>query len=182
MNTPLMTGLVLIAALAACGKAQEKVAEKATERMIESQLAKDGTKAKVDLSSGGTKITTTDASGKTSQMEMGGAKVSEADVGTPFYPGAQPDAAGSTRISTPDGSAVTVLLHSADAPDKVAAFYRERLKAQSEGRQFMDMNSGDGNTMLMLADDKAKSTIQVHVAKADKGSDIQIVANRQGQK
>ena len=160
-------------ALAACGKATETAAEK----MIESQMAKDGSKAKVDLSSGGMKITTTDASGKVSQMEMGTAKVSEADLGLPFYPGTQPKEGEATKISTPEGSAVTVMLHSDDAPDKVAAFYRDKLKGASQGKQFTDMSSGD-TQMMMLVDDATKQHTQVSVMKAEKGSDIQIIANQ----
>jgi hypothetical protein len=45
----------------------------------------------------------------------------------------------------------------------------------------MDMSSGDG-AVLSLVDDKAKNTIQVHVGKADKGSDIVISATRSGAK
>ncbi len=160
-------------ALAACGKATETAAEK----MIESQMAKDGSKAKVDLSSGGMKITTTDASGKVSQMEMGTAKVTEADLGLPFYPGTQPKEGEATKISTPEGSAVTVMLHSDDAPDKVAAFYRDKLKGASQGKQFTDMSSGD-TQMMMLIDDATKQHTQVSVMKAEKGSDIQIIANQ----
>jgi poly-gamma-glutamate capsule biosynthesis protein CapA/YwtB (metallophosphatase superfamily) len=63
----------------------------------------------------------------------------------------------------------------------VAAFYRDKLKAMAEGKQLMDMSSNDGAT-LSLVDDKAKSTIQVNVGKADKGSDIVIVASRSGAK
>lgn len=170
-----------IAALAACGKAEEKVSQKAAEKMIESAIEKDGSKAKVELAEGSTKVTTTDASGKTSQFEMGGAKVGEADVGVPFYPGAELAEGQSSKISTPDGSMVTVQLHSADAADKVAAFYRDKLKSQAEGKQLMDMSS-DGNATLMLADDKAKTGVQVHVNKAEKGTDIQIVAHRDAAK
>ena len=166
----LLVVVTAICALAACGKAQEK--------MIESAIEKDGGKAKVDLSGGGMKISTTDASGKSVQVEMGAAKVSEADVGVPFYPGTQPAEGQSTRIKTPDGDAYTTVLHSDDAPEKVAAFYRDKLKAQSAGKQFMDMSGNDGNATLMLSDDAAKSTLQVHVMKADKGTDIQIMAQR----
>lgn len=169
---------VAVVALAGCGKATETTSQKATEKIIESAISKDGTKAKVELSGATTKISTTDASGKTTQMEMGAAKVAEADVGVPFYPGTQPLEGQSSRISGPDGTMVSVGLHSDDAADKVAAFYRDKLKAQAEGKQFMDMAGGDGTTTLMLADDASKGAIQVHVRKADKGSDIQIVANR----
>jgi hypothetical protein len=70
-------------------------------------------------------------------------------------------------------------LHSDDAPDKVAAFYRDKLKAMADGKQLMDVSSNDGAS-LSLVDDKTKSMLQVHVSKADKGSDIALVANREG--
>ena len=162
-----------VLALVACGKPTEKAAEKA----IESQIAKDGGSAKVDLSGGGVKMTTTDASGKTTQMEMGTAKVSEADIGLSFYPGTQPRAGEASKISSSDGTMVTVMLHSEDAPDKVAGFYRDKLKAQAQGKQFSE-TSGDGSHMLMLADDKNKQVTQVMVGKGEvKGSDIQIIAS-----
>ena len=80
INPPCCTLLLVVAvALSACGKAQDKAAEKVVEKAIESSMSKDGTSAKVDLSQGAMKVTTTDASGKTTQMEMGSAKISEAD-------------------------------------------------------------------------------------------------------
>jgi hypothetical protein len=164
-------------ALAGCGKAQEKVAEKA----IESSLSKDGTQAKVNLSEGAMKVTATDASGKTTQMEMGSAKISEAELGVPFYPGSKPVEGGSMRIANGDSTALTMGLHSDDAPDKVAAFYRDKLKAISEGKQLVDMSMPDGAS-LSLMDDKTKSTIQVNVGKEDKGSSIMISANRNSPK
>ena len=166
--------LLCVVALAACGKASET----AVEKMIEAQVSKDGTQAKVDMSSGGMKITTTDAAGKVSQMEMGTAKVSETDLGLPFYPGTKPKEGEMTKISSPEGSMVTVVLHTDDAPDKVAAFYRDQFKANSAGKQFTDMNTGAAH-MLMLGDDKSKQFTQVTVSKNEsKGSDIQIMANK----
>ena len=168
----------VVVASAVCLVACGKVTETATEKVIESKLSKDGTQAKVDLSGGGLKMTSTDASGKTTQIDIGMAKVSEADIGLSFYPGTQPREGGSTRMSTAEGTTYTVTLHSDDAPDKVAGFYRDKLKGQAEGKQFME-TGGDGSHMLMLADDKTKQVMQVMVGKADpKGSDIQIVANR----
>ncbi len=173
-NYRTVLSLAVAVALVACSKAPEK----AVEKMIESTIQKDGSKAKVDLSGGAAKITTTDASGKTSQIEMGAAKVGEAELGVPFYPGASPAEGSSTKVSTPDGSVYSVFLQSPDSPDKVAAFYRERLKAMSAGKQMMDMSGGDGSANLMLADEKEKTSVQVNVMKGAKGTDVQIVANR----
>ena len=172
---------LLALALAGCGKVQEKAGEKMVERAIESSMSKDGTQAKVDLSQGGMKMSTTDASGKTTQMEMGNAKISEADLGLPFYPGAKPTEGSGTRIVNGGSSSLQLGLHSDDAPDKVAAFYRDKLKAMAEGKQMMDMSSGDGAS-LSLVDDKTKSVMQVHVSKADKGSDIALVSSREAAK
>ena len=169
-----MAMAITVLGLVGCGKAVEKVAEKAAE----SQMEKGGGQAKVDLSSGGIKMTTTDASGKTTQFEMGTAKVSEADIGLSFYPGTQLREGEASRMSSPESTTYTVMLHSDDAPDKVAGFYREKLKAQAEGRQYMESSGGDSHT-LMLSDEKTKHVTQVMIAKAEKqGSDIQIVANR----
>ncbi len=164
-------------ALAACGKVEEKTAEK----VIESSLSKDGTQAKVDLSSGGMKVTTTDANGQSTQMEMGNAKISEAELGLPFYPGAKLTDGSSTRLVSGGTAMMQVGLHTDDVPEKVAAFYRDKLKAMSEGKQLMDMSSQDGAS-LTLVDEKAKSSLQVHVSKAEKGSDLSIVASREGAK
>jgi opacity protein-like surface antigen len=160
-------------ALVACGKATETAAEK----VIESQIAKDGGSATVKLSDGGVKMTTTDASGKTTQLDIGTAKVSEADIGLSFYPGTQPRDGEATKVSSSEGTMFTVILHSEDAPDKVAGYYRDKLKAQAQGKQFTE-TSGDGSYMLLLADDKNKQVTHVMIAKGEpKGSDIQIMAN-----
>jgi hypothetical protein len=178
--TPPLVALLALA-LAGCGKVQEKASEKMVEKAIESSMSKDGTQAKVNLSQGGMKVTTTDASGKTTQMEMGNAKITEADLGLPFYPGAKPTEGSSMRIANGPSVSLQQGLHSDDAPDKVAAFYRDKLKAMAEGKQLMDMSGNDGAS-ISLIDDKAKSTLQIHISKAEKGSDIAIVASREGAK
>jgi hypothetical protein len=169
--------LVVAVALAACGKAQDKAAEKVVEKAIESSMSKDGTSAKVDLSQGAMKVTTTDASGKTTQMEMGSAKISEAELGVPFYPGSQPVEGGGMRMASGDSTALRLALHSDDAPDKVAAFYRDKLKAMSAGKQLIDMSSPEGAS-LSLMDEKSKSALQVMVGKDDKGSSIMISSSK----
>lgn len=173
--------IALALSLGACGKVQEKASEKAVEKAIESSMSKDGTQAKVNLSEGGMKVTTTDASGKSTQMEMGNAKISEAELGLPFYPGAKATEGSSMRIVSGTNTSMQMGLHSDDAPDKVAAFYRDKLKAMAEGKQLMDMSNNEGASLSLL-DDKAKSTLQVHVSKSENGSDIAIVATREAAK
>jgi hypothetical protein len=175
----LVTTLVVTAVLAACGKVSEKISEKASEKaaekMMESAIESDGSKAKVDLSEGNATITSTDAKGNTTVMEMGNAKVTEAELGIPIYPGAtaQPNAANRTK--TPDATSVTVGYESKDSPDKVAGFYRERLRAKAEGKQFMDNSSSEG-VALMLSDSQAGSSLQIYINKTDEGSSIGIMA------
>lgn len=180
MRAPTLVAFAVALALAACNKAPEKLAEKSIEAAL-SKDGKDGTQAKVNLSEGSMKVTTTDATGKTTQMEIGKAQVTEADLGVPFYPGSKPAEGASTRVAAGDSVSVQTSLHSDDAPDKVAAFYRDKLKAMAGGKQMIDMSSGEG-TMLSLVDDKTKGAIQVHIGKADKGSDIMISSTRSGTK
>ena len=170
-------GFVAALALGACGKVQEAASEKAAEKVIESALSKDGGQAKVNLSEGAMKVSTTDASGKSTLLELGGAKFTEADMGLPFYPGAKPTEGSAMRVATGDSVSLQIGLRSSDAFDKVAAFYRDKLKAMSDGKQFIDM-PGDDAASLSLMDDKAKTSLQVHVTKADKGSEIAILSIR----
>jgi hypothetical protein len=167
-------GVATVLLVAGCSKAPERAAEK----MIESQIAGEGGKAKVDMSAGGIKISSTDASGKSSQIEIGSAQVTAADVGVPFYPGTQPREGESSKVSAAEGTMVTVMLHADDAPDKVATFYRDHLRGAAQGKQFME-SSADGSHTLMLSDDQTKHVTQVMVAKGqEKGSDIHIVTSR----
>jgi hypothetical protein len=174
--------LAVVGALAACGKAQETAGEKAAEKVIEksfeSAASKDGTRAHVNLSEGGIQVATTDASGKSTQMEMGSARISEGELGVPFYPGAKPTEGSSMRVVSGGNTALQMGLHSDDSHDKVAAFYRDKLKAMSEGKQLMDISQNDG-AALTLVDEKARSTLAVQVSKAEKGSDIAISATRE---
>ncbi|WP_028312618.1 hypothetical protein [Derxia gummosa] len=178
------TRLLLIAtclplALAACGKATEVAGDKLTEKMVERQMEQNGvTNAKVDMADGGVRASFTDEKGQQGLVDMGKADVKEADLGLPFYPGATPGGEGSTRIINEGTEMVTVSLTSADAPTKVAEFYRERLRALAKGRQLLDMAEPSGAATLMLSDGD-KAGVQVHVkAGADNaGSEITLVAH-----
>lgn len=166
--------LTCILALAACGKATETAVEKA----IESGLEKDGQKAQVDLSGSAAKVTVTDASGQSSQIEVGGAKVTESDLGVPLYPGATPVENASSRARTPEGTMAMMQLRSKDPPERVAAFYREQLKSRAQGKTLADMSGGDGSTTLVLGDEGNQQGVQIHVGRSDDGSAIVITATR----
>lgn len=170
--------LAAVVSAAGCGKATEMAAEKAAEKAIESQLEKDGQKAKVDLSGSTATVNVTDASGRSSQLQIGGAKVTEADLGVPLYPGATAAEHGSTKASTPDGTMAMVQLESRDPADRVAAFYREQLKSRAQGKTFADMAGGDGSTTLVLGDEAGKQGIQIQVSKTEGGSSIVITSTR----
>lgn len=185
-STAAVLGVAALLALGGCNKAGEavsdKAAERAVEKAVESALQKDGTRAKVDIAEGSVRMTTTDATGKTSEFQMGAADVTEKDVGVPFYPGAKPLDGQASRLVTPEGSTVSIGLRSSDAPAKVAGFYRDHLKAQAPGKQFVEMSGGDGNTMLALNDEKGASAVQVVIDKSDAETQIQIVAQRRTSK
>ena len=176
----LVVAAIATAALAGCGKVSEKISEKATEKatekMLESALEKDGGKAKVDLSSGGAKITTTDEKGQVTVMETGNGKpVTEAELGVAIYPGASPADNATMRTQTAEGHYVATGYESKDSVEKVAGFYREKVRAISAGKQLMDNSSNDG-TMLALSDPQTGSSLQVSISKTDGGSSIQIMS------
>jgi hypothetical protein len=173
--THLIIALVAAVGLAACGKASEKINEKVAEKIIESSMSKDGSKAKVDLSSGQAKITSTDEKGNTTTMEFGSAKVTEAELGVTMYPGATAVEHGATRTQAAEGTSVMAGYESKDSFEKVAGFFRDQLRAKAAGKQMMDSSSND-TVMLMLTDDQSNNTVQVSVSKADAGSSIQIVS------
>lgn len=168
--------LSLALALTACGKAKEAVSQKVAEKVIETAINKDGSKSQVKLANNGMSVSTTDASGQTSTAEIGNAKITEAEVGVAFYPGAQTKEGESYRMQSPDGSQFRIGLHSADALDKVNSFYQEKLKALSAGRQMSSADNGDGTLMLMLIDNRDNSALQLVLQKADKGTDISITS------
>lgn len=142
----LMAPLLL---LGACGKAQEAVTEKIIEKVIQSQMEEDGIHAEVDLSDGRTRITTTDAQGQTSVIDVIGAKVEPSEVGLPFYPGAQQVEEENLLMQTPARRMLMVALDSADSVEKIAAYYREALRDRSAGKTLIDNTSDRGGIMLV---------------------------------
>jgi len=168
--------ICMMAGLTACGKVQEVATQKATEKLIESSINKDGnTNAKVDLGSGGMKVEGQDEHGKAFKMEMGSAQISEKELGLPFYPGAKPADNKGTRIVNGDGMMMQVELTSSDDPKKVSEWYRAQLKSSQADKLVMDQGKEKGMT-LSISDTKAESNVMVDVSDdGNNGSHISLM-------
>jgi len=87
-------------------------------------VAADGTKATVDKDGGSMTVTTPD--GGTAAMG-GAAKVSEADVQVPFYPGSTEAPDQSMKVETPNEKSYFSVRKTSDDAQKVADFYTAKL-------------------------------------------------------
>ena len=165
-----------LATLAGCGKVSEIATEKATEKYIESQINKDGSNTKVDLSKGGMTAEGTDEHGKAFKMEMGSAQLSEADVKIPFYPGAKPADKGGTRIKNDGGEMVSLELATTDAPKTVSGWYRDKLKSTAgPGTTVIDSAAKDNGMSLVISDPKGNESTTVNVSADGDGSRITLM-------
>lgn len=163
-------------ALAGCGKVTEMASEKAAEKMMESQINQNGGNAKVDLSKGGVTAEGTDEHGKAFKMEMGSAKLTEADVKIAFYPGAKPAENGGTRFKNGSSEMVSIELQTTDSAKTVSAWYRDKLKSNSsEGKTVIDSASEDNGMSLSIIDPKADDSTMVSVSADGDGSKITLV-------
>jgi hypothetical protein len=177
--TRLCLGALCLALLPGCGKVTEMATQKAAEKMMEASINKDGSQVQVKLGEGGVKAEGTDENGKSFKMEMGSAKLTEADLGVPFYPGAKPDDNGGTRIVNGDGAMMSQALSSPDDPAKVAAWYREQLKPRMAGNTVIDQAEGKGMSLSILAGKDGNSSLTVSVSAADQGSAITLMHSLQ---
>jgi hypothetical protein len=168
-----------LALLPGCGKVTEMATQKATEKLIEAQVNKDGGNAQVKLGDGGVKVEGTDEQGKSFKMEMGSAKLTEADLDMPFYPGAKPTENGGTRIVNGDGAMLSQELSSTDAPAKVAAWYREQLKPRMAGNTVIDQAQDQGMSLSILPNKEGNSSLTVSVSADDQGSKIALMHSSQ---
>lgn len=117
-------------------------------------------------------------SAKPPAIETVGTPISETEIGVPFYPGAKVNDKVATKLASVDGNALSVNLMTADAPEKITAFYREKLKAMATDKQYVETPGSDGQMALLLADEKNKDSILVNITKSAAGSDINIVVTR----
>lgn len=166
----------LVTGLAGCGKVADKLGEKAVEKAaeaaIEASINKDGAKIKVDMSEGTGKMSGVDEKGRPMLMEMGGAKLGEAELKMPFYPGATPVEHKSNRMLVDGRWLMQIEFDSKDKAAVVAEWYLARLKDRMGAGSVM-MNRGEGGSLTLMVSDPAKDTMfMVEVKGGDEGSQI----------
>jgi hypothetical protein len=157
---------VMVASL--CISRCQKAAEKAAEKAIESGMAKDGNKAKVDISGGKVTIETKD--GTTSYSGGKDAKVPDnfpKDVYV--YDGANVIAS----IAVPDGFNLT--LETKDGSDKVLAAVKGKMPGNG-WKQEMEMNQ---NNNSMITYKKGERTVTINIASQSGATQISIFASAQ---
>lgn len=169
---PLHLSAVLLASSGlACGflgdtigeKVSEKVAEEAVEKAVEVQSGGD---ANVELDQGKVQVTTDKGS---VSYQAGTTLPASFPSDVPLYPGAT--LTSSAEVNSPEGHGFMVGLKSADTPDKIGAFYKEKLAAAYASKADMNMN---GQVMLYYATPDEKRTVQVAINPAEGGSDVSI--------
>jgi len=150
-------------------KAEDALRDKATASMIESQINQNGAQAKVDVQGGGVKVEGKDEKGQAMLMEMGSARISEQELGLPYYPGAKPVENKATRMVTNGVQMLQVELSSTDDAKKVADWYRARMKTQGEGRIVMDQGKDKGMS-LSISDTRSESSLIIDISADGGGS------------
>jgi hypothetical protein len=150
------TMMIAAAALTACGKHDTKVYS-------------DGKGGSVSVSNTDNgHMTFTGSNGE--KVEFGAGSNAKMPSYLPLYPGAKVTA--SFTGNGKDGSGGMVTFHTADTPDAVVAFYKQKAKAAGMA-DTMNMNSN--NTIMYVgANEKAKSQVTVSATKGSDGTDAQV--------
>ncbi len=167
-------GLVLLAGLLALAPACQKLAEKASEKMVESAFEKsNGGQAQVDLDSksGTMKVESND--GKT-QMQYGENAALPADwpAWLEQYPGSKVMLA--SKKEEGDKTSCVATLSTTDTPDAVVKFYEEKASAQGlKGQNKLTMPD-NGSMESFIKDDQILTVTGVTGTGKD-GNTISIV-------
>jgi hypothetical protein len=108
----------------------------------------------------------------------GGLKVGGQGPVVEFYPGAVEDVARGNKEPIPGGNMVVVLLNTRDPLEKVAAYYRQQLKASWPAKGITEQ-ANDANTAIMSASSlEGDKTVMISIARSEddgKGTAISIL-------
>ncbi|MBI4559560.1 MAG: hypothetical protein HY706_18390 [Candidatus Hydrogenedentes bacterium] len=167
-----MVAAVWTGVIFGCGqKASEVVGEKVAEKAIEAGAAKEGVKAKVDISGDSVAIQTTEGSvtiGEKAEIPEDFPK----DI--PLYP-------GQTLVmvsSAAENQTFTVQAKTGDATEKVADHYKKEAPANGWIEETSVTQSGE-QPMQLLVYKKDSRTLNVTVTKDTEGTMISLAATAQ---
>ncbi len=174
-----MTGVLL---LPGCGKAAEKIGEKATEKAIESQT---GGKVDINSNDGKIKIKTSDGEAEMNLNDSGGYHVKTSDGEMTLGSNAKVPDGWPKALNPPKGASITQSIKSKDslsigytvkgkvsdvASDLDEAAKGDDWKSSSEteinGSKYMDYDRGDDSlSIIVLSDDSlGKGVVSVNMS------------------
>lgn len=175
--------LVLAAAVvlaAGCGKKEETTTYSTPQGdvTVKQDAGGNGTmtvkgpqgEATVSSKDGNVSSTSTDASGKTSTLNIG-TKVDLSQLGVKLYPGATQKEGSSVKTDTPQGTSMAVQLETKDAAEKIISYYKTELKADTtattgDGGMVSGKNAAGDQAMVMVTKgDGGNNNISVTVVK-----------------
>jgi hypothetical protein len=108
----------------------------------------------------------------------GGLKVGGQGPVVEFYPGAVEDVARGNKQPIPGGNMVVVLLNTRDPLEKVAAFYRQQLKANWPAKGISEQSSDPDTAIMSASSLEGDKTVMISVARSEddgKGTAISIL-------
>lgn len=186
---------IVVLAVAGCGKSDTVVLDSNGNKVVSDNKGNvtvtgaDGTK--VEMKTDGNTTTYKDNKGNEVNVDVNGgltstgpdgakyatggaAKITESDLGLPFYPGSTEDVAGSHRIETDKDLSVRSLRKSADDVGKVVAFYKSKLKDVTES----SANNPQGQLTTLIGKLEDGSEISILVTRDAKAKETVINAGR----
>lgn len=118
---------------------------------------------------GTSKITATDASGKTSTFETSN-KLDLAELGVDIYPGATLEEGenAAAKVKTNEGEMITAKLLTSDKPEKIEAFYKKLLKgatsfSNAESATISGKTTGGDSVMITASWNKEQSKTEIGI-------------------
>jgi hypothetical protein len=172
-----MFGAICLSAMAitwmtGCSAVTDKVAENATEKMIEKATGAKN----VDLGKDGGSIKVTGENGEEVELSANENKIPDGFPSKfPIYGGTKVISGLKTSSSAESKTGFNVTLESGDAPADVASYYKTELpKSGYEISGTMEMNGAttftlkkgeeDNGLVMIASDDKGKTTISITIA------------------
>jgi len=144
----------------------QTVAEKATEEAIEHDQGGD---ANVNLQEGNFSLKTDKGS---FSVQSGSTLPAGFPSDIPLYPGAT--VTSSAASQTPEGAGFLVTADSTDTPDKIIAFYKDKLASGFQSKADMNMN---GQLMLVYQSADEKRSVQLTATPQGTGSQMSLTVS-----